>query len=139
MVEQKVSGMGAKSNRIDRNIVQRIQRDAKIQKASGGSYGERKTNTELASGALMAGGTTAAPTAEPQEIVRQPSHDIFAPGTSGNSLSHGADGGPGAGSEALTPQVDAINQGSALARAMFAINPTPQLRRIVEAYNEEGQ
>ena len=47
--------------------------------------------------------------------------------------------GPGQdASQQLTP-VDAIDQGSILVRAMFAMNPTPQLRRILEAYNEEGR
>jgi len=43
-VNEVVSGMGANSSRTDKNVSERvakIQREAKIQNMSGGSYGER--------------------------------------------------------------------------------------------------
>jgi hypothetical protein len=68
-----------------------------------------------------------------------PDSNAFAPSMHQDPLSHGGQFGPGQdASQQLTP-VDAIDQGSILVRAMFAMNPTPQLRRILEAYNEEGR
>jgi hypothetical protein len=52
-------------------------------------------------------------------------------------LSEGAAGGPGAGRSAQAIPVDDFNQGEALARAMYLANPTPQLARIVDAFNVE--
>jgi hypothetical protein len=65
--------------------------------------------------------------------------NAFAPGTQGVPLSEGATYGPGAGAEVMPTPVDAIDQGSVLARAMLMANPNSrQLRLMVEAYNELG-
>ena len=46
-----VSGIGANAKRTDLGNVAKIQRQAKIQRASGGAYGERTALTQLAQGA----------------------------------------------------------------------------------------
>ena len=138
-----VSGMGADSKRTDNNISERvakIQREAKIQNMSGGAYGQRAELTSIAGGA---------PTNVPTPQVTMPEGNplvgsvdavgAFAPGTQGVPLSEGAAYGPGAGTEVLPTPVDAIDQGSVLARAMLMVNPNSrQLRMMVEAYNELG-
>jgi hypothetical protein len=149
MVKQVVQMPGAMSNRTDRNLVertQRIQRDAKMQNAVGGPSGMRKDLTELASGAATAetgSATSANVTAGGTAVgtgptVALPPIDAFAPGAPA-PLSHGADGGPGANSGIQQTPVDSIDQGSALIRAMYLANPTPQMRLMVEAFNEEGR
>jgi hypothetical protein len=136
---------GRFANRQDKNLVQRtqnIQRKAQIQNAAGGAYGERKANQEIASGAVMANANTREsripiPQGNPlaQNLVVQ---DAFAQGNPDTPLSHGANGGPGEDASINKPVVDDINSGSTLARAMLMANPTPQLMRIVEAFNEAG-
>jgi len=142
-LNEKVSGMGANSSRTDKNLserVARVQRDAKIQNMSGGAYGQRAEMESIASGA-----STNVPT--PQVTMPQGNPlvgsvdavNAFAPGTQGVPLSEGATYGPGAGQEVLPTPVDAIDQGSVLARAMLMANPNSrQLRLMVEAYNELG-
>jgi hypothetical protein len=142
-VNEVVSGMGANSSRTDNNVserVSKIQREAKIQNASGGAYTNRQDLTSLAQGA-----STNVPTPQvsmPQGNPLSGSVDAvnaFAPGTQGVPLSEGATYGPGGGQEVMPTPVDAIDQGSVLARAMLMANPNSrQLRLMVEAYNELG-
>ena len=142
-VKEVVSGMGANSSRTDNNVserVSKIQREAKIQNASGGAYTNRQDLTSLAQGA-----STNVPTPQvsmPQGNPLSGSVDAvnaFAPGTQGVPLSEGATYGPGGGQEVMPTPVDAIDQGSVLARAMLMANPNSrQLRLMVEAYNELG-
>ena len=49
----RTSGVGKNSKRIDLDKARKVQRDAKIQRASGGAYGERTALNELATGAPM--------------------------------------------------------------------------------------
>lgn len=141
-VNEVVSGVGADSKRTDNNVSERVakvQREAKIQEASGGQYGQRANLASLASGQQTAQTASAVSVGPSQPGIQLPPTDIFAPSNQDVPLSHGAPGGPGAGTEVLQTPVDAIDQGSILIRAMYAANPTPQLRRMVEAYNEEGK
>ena len=138
-----VSGVGDNSKRTDLGMVQRIQSDAKIQNATGGTYGERQNLQQIAGGASTDVAQPNPPVMNPAQanpmlngITAVPGN---APGPGDVPLSHGADGGPGAGSEVNRPPLDAQDPGAALARAMFLANPTSQLRRIVEAFNEEGK
>jgi hypothetical protein len=139
----RVSGVGAKAKRTDLDRARKIQREAKIQNASGGGYGQRAELTSLASGAPMPQGPKAAPV--PQLAPRQamppiPSVGIFEPTQRPDEpITAGAAGGVGPGPEVLQTPVTAPNQLAVLARAMFAANPTPQLRRLVEAFMQEGQ
>jgi hypothetical protein len=143
-INEKVSGVGANSSRTDNNVSERvakIQREAKMQNATGGSYGQRAEVTSIAQGAPTNVPTPSMP-AMPEGNPLAGTVDAvnaFAPGTQGAPLSEGATYGPGAGSEVLPTPVDAIDQGSVLARAMLMANPNSrQLRLMVEAYNELG-
>ena len=141
-----VSGVGADSKRTDKNIssrVSKIQREAKIQNATGGTYGQSGELTALAQGAstnvpspTMGAMPTAAPT-----VNRNPGPpvDVFAPGTPGIPETDGAPGNtPGLQPNQLSVPVAGPNELSVLARAIYASNPTPIWRRIVEAFDEEG-
>jgi len=147
MVREVVSGVSANANRTDKNLTARTQKVmnyAKIQNASGGTYGSRQALQGLAQGAptapvggpamaLGAGGDQGS-TQTPRPVG--PPSDIFAPTTHGLPLSHGGPGGPGQNGTNQIP-VDAPDQGSILARAMLAANPQSRmLFSIVEAYNE---
>jgi hypothetical protein len=143
-IPQVVSGVGAGAKRVDKNNVervQRIQKNAQIQNASGGAYGDRIRNEGLVQQAPIDVPKPAMGMPEAQANVRppMPSSDIFAPTSHNNPLSDGVDGGPGAGSNVLQTPVDSIDQGSVFARAMLAANPNSrQLRMMVEAFNELG-
>lgn len=143
-INEKVSGVGANSSRTDNNVSERvakIQREAKMQNATGGAYGQRADVTSIAQGASTNVPTPSMPAMpEGNPLVNTvDAVNAFAPGTQGVPLSEGATYGPGAGSEVLPTPVDAIDQGSVLARAMLMANPNSrQLRMMVEAYNELG-
>lgn len=127
-------GPGPFARRNDLGNVKKIQREGKnLAEAPGGSYGERKAIQETAQGAS---------TQMPQPTTgfnpsMLPSVNAFAPGTPGVPLSNGAAGGPGSAIQ-QTP-VDDIDSGAALARAIFAANPTSMNARLVEAYEEIGK
>jgi hypothetical protein len=117
-------------------MVQKIQRNAKIQNASGGAYGQRAEMQSLASGAPTAptgsSVTASAPAAPPIQSI-----NAFATGREGMPLSHGAKGGPGGDDTLQQTPVDSINPDSMFIRAMAAANPdNQQLLMMVEAYNE---
>ena len=129
-------GPGVFARRNDLGNVKKIQREGRdISEAGGGSYGERKQLKELSSSVPTSVGTPA-PAGNPM-VASLPPVDLFAPGGEGSILSDGAKGGPGRDNSALMTPVDDFNQGEILARAMYLANPTPQLARIVEAFNEE--
>lgn len=128
-------GPGVYARRNDLGNVKKIQREGKnIAEASGGTYGERKQLNELSQGAIT---RVAEPTPANPIASSLPPINLMAGGEEGVPLSDGAAGGPGRDRSALMTPVDDINQGELLARAMYLANPTPQLARIVEAYNEE--
>lgn len=133
-----VSGVGRDSKRVDRGMVQKIQRNAKIENASGGAYGERAEMQSLASGGATAP-TASATSAENVVTAGTPVATVnaFAPGTQGLPLSHGAKGGPGADDSIQQTPVDSFNPDSMFVRALYAANPdSRQLMMMVEAYNE---
>lgn len=128
-------GPGPFARRDDLGNVKKIQREGRnIAEASGGAYGERTRNQQLASGAPTA---VAEPAPANPLANSLPAVNLMAQGEEGVPLSDGAAGGPGRDRSALMTPVDDINQGELLARTMYLANPTPQLARIVEAYNEE--
>lgn len=128
-------GPGVYARREDLGNVKKIQREGKnIAEASGGTYGERKQLNELSQGAIT---KVAEPAFDNPIASSLPPVNLMAPGEEGVPLSDGAMGGPGRDRSALMTPVDDFNQGEILARAMYLANPTPQLARIVEAYNEE--
>jgi hypothetical protein len=139
-----VSGVGADSKRTDNNIsarVSKIQREANIQNATGGAYGERGNLTALAQGApTSVPSPTQTPMATPMPTRNpRPAIDVFGPGDPNLPETDGAPGlTPGRQPSELDPPVAGPNELSVLARAIYATNPTPMWRRIVEAFDEEG-
>jgi hypothetical protein len=143
-----VSGVGKNSKRTDLNPsslvserVKRLQRDAKVQNAAGGTYGQATQLQDIASGAS---------TVQPSTIVNPSPVNTVATGVratpvkelqgDGGPITDGAGGNtPGAGPEVLQQPVDAPDNAAILARAMFAVNPTPQNRRLLEAFLQEGR
>lgn len=133
-----ISGVGKNAKRTDRGMVQRIQRDAKIENASGGTYRERKELKSLAS-AESTGKTASAVSAGNVVTAGTPVATVnaFAPGTQGVPLSNGAKGGPGLDDSAQQTPVDSFDPDSMFVRALYAANPNSyQLMMMVEAYNE---
>lgn len=139
----RTSGVGKNAKRIDLDKARKVQRDAKIQRASGGSYGERSTLNELATGAPMPKVAPMGGVARGEYLPTSPqipNVGIFEPTTRPNEpITAGLPVGDGAGPEVLNTPIDEVDQTAALARAMFAANPTPQLRRLVEAFMQEGR
>jgi hypothetical protein len=139
-IKETVSGMGANSSRTDKNVserVARVQRDANIQNASGGTYGNRADLTSIAGGASTNVPSVNMNTGSP--ISQIPSIGAFAPGSgrNGTPLSDGAPGGAGRGIEAQAPTVEMPNPDSMFIRAMAKANPeSRQLFMMVESLNE---
>lgn len=146
MVKQVVSGVGKNASRTDQNVVertQRVQREATMANATGGVRGSLKINRELSQGGDMA--TTASAVSAGYKAPTMdagPSTKVtgaFAPGNPNTPLTDGAGGNtPGRGPEVLNANFISSDPGSILVRAMYLANPSPELRRMVEAYNEEG-
>lgn len=137
----RVSGVGDKAKRTDLDRAKKIQRQAKIQNATGGTYGQRAELMDIASGAPMPQ-TAAVPQAQApaRPISNIPSVGIFEPTQRPDEpITAGLPVGEGPGPEVLQTPVTAPDQLAVLARAMFAANPTPQLRRLVEAFMQEGR
>lgn len=142
MVKQVVSGVGKNSSRTDQNLVertQRVQREATMSNAVGGPQGSSKLNRELSQAAPMpttGSATSASPSMGGPATTVTPA---FAPGNPNVPFTDGA-GGNTAGKQPgdLMANMYASDPGSVLIRAMYLANPTPELRRMVEAYNEEG-
>jgi hypothetical protein len=139
-----VSGVGADSKRTDNNIsarVSKIQREAQIQNANDGSYGQRSDLTSLAQGAST---SVPSPTQTPMPaaaVTRNPGPaiDVFGPGNPNLPETDGAPGlTPGRQPNELNTPIAGPNELSVLARAIYATNPTPMWRRVVEAFDEEG-
>lgn len=141
---------GKASNRTDKGLVQRVQkvqRDAKLNRASGGAYNARNTMNSLTVGTNMATTGSAVskdvvvppvPPANPSSVGQ--AVGMFEPGSAmaGTPYSDGAPTGPGNNTTNI-PYAQAPDSGSALARALLLQNPTnPQLVAIVQAYNEAG-
>lgn len=141
-INEKVSGVGANATRTDKNLserVARVQRDAKIQNASGGAYSSRTNLESLASGASTNVPTPNINLPQGSPVSAIPPVNAFAPGSGreGIPLSDGAQFGPGRGEDAQPLPVNAPNPDSIFVRAMAAANPeSRQLMMMVEAYNE---
>jgi len=133
-----ISGVGKNAKRTDRGMVQKIQRNAKIQNASGGAYGQRAEMQSIASGAPTAP-TASAASAQPAPSPAVPVTGAFAPGSQDKPFTDGAGGStPGATPDELMANYQSSDPGAVLIRAMYSMYPTPELRRYVEAYNAEG-
>lgn len=142
--KQKVSGIGKNSSRSDQNLVertQRVQREANMANATGAPRGTAKVNRELSQGGAMA---TTASAVSADAMNRSAVNQVnvvspFAPGSPDRPDTDGMGGDtPGKGPNDLMANYNSVDAGSILVRAMYAAYPTPELRRYVEAYNEEG-
>lgn len=140
--KEVVSGVGANSSRTDQNIserVSKIQREAKIQNATGGTYSQAKTNRELAQGASTNIPTVNTSMAIPAASLRtQPRFDQMNPNP--GPITDGAPGNTdGRQPEELPNPVDAPDNNALIARAIFMLDPTPQNRRNMESFMVEGR
>lgn len=141
-IKEKVSGMGPDSSRTDKNLserVSKIQREAKIQNASGGQYRSRTNLESLAGGASTDVPTPIVTMPERSRVSSIPTENAFAPGSGRNGipLSDGAKYGGGRDDSSQPPTVNAPNPDSIFVRAMARANPdSRQLMMMVEAYNE---
>jgi hypothetical protein len=142
--KEKVSGVGARSSRTDQNISERVakvQREAKIQNATGGTYSQATQLQNLASGAS---------TEMPSSVISPARTNTIATNVDTSFLNTVnpnpvtiTDGAPGntAGRqpEDLPAPVDAPDNNALIARAMFMMDPTPQNRRLLESFQQEGR
>jgi hypothetical protein len=142
--KEKVSGVGANSSRTDQNISERVakvQREAKIQNATGGTYSQATQLQNLASGAS---------TEMPSSVISPARTNTIATNVDTSFLNTVnpnpvtmTDGAPGntAGRqpEELPAPVDAPDNNALIARAMFMMDPTPQNRRLLESFQQEGR
>ena len=141
-VNEVVSGVGADAKRTDKNVssrVAKIQREANVQNASGGAYGNRADLTSIAGGASTEV-STPMPSGMPVGAVTSapPTVNAFAPGSGDvNPLSDGSRLGPGRDASAQPVPITTPNPDSIFVRALAASNPeSRQLMMMVEAYNE---
>lgn len=131
------AGPGRYANRNDLGLVKKIQREGRnIAEAPAGKYGEGKDLKEISSGASTQASQPMTPRGNPLAASIGPVN-LFSSSNPNAPLSSGAEGGPGEGRSAQVNPVDDFNEGENLARAMYLANPTPQLARIVDAFNIE--
>jgi hypothetical protein len=145
MVKEVVSGVGADAKRTDKNISERvakIQREAKIENAPGGTYSQATQLQNLASGASTETprtivGSTPAPRTIASSIRMSPLDQMSEnPGP----ITDGAPGNtPGRQPEELPGPIDGPDNNAILARAMFMMDPTPMNRRLLESFLQEGR
>lgn len=144
-IPQVVSGVGAGSKRVDKNNVervQRIQRNAEIQQASGGAYGDRMRNESSVQDAPISptgSATSSNITMPPPPAPVVPSTNIFDPNDPNDIFTNGAGGNTaGTSPDGLMARFNKPDAGYVLLAAMYQTNPTPEIARMLEAYNEEG-
>lgn len=143
-INEIVSGVGKDAKRTDKNISERVakvQREAKIQNATGGTYSQATQLQGLASGASTEVPSAVTTPARVNTIATNvdtsflntvnPNPVTMTDGAPGNT--------PGRQPEELPAPVDAPDNNAALARAIYAIDPTPQNRRLVESFQQEGR
>ena len=142
-IPQVVSGVGAGAKRVDKNNVervQRIQRNAEIQQASGGAYGSRRINEDDVANAPISPTASAVSsniTMPPPPVA--PSTNIFDANDPNDVFTNGAGGNTaGTGPDGLMSRFNTHDAGYVLLAAMYQTNPTPEIARMLEAYNEEG-
>jgi len=143
-INEVVSGVGRDAKRTDRNVSERVakvQREAKIQNATGGPYSQASQLQSIASGAS---------TEVPSAVAIPPRINTIATNVDTSFLNQvnpnpvtmtdGAPGNtPGRQPEELPAPVDAPDNNALIARAMFMMDPTPQNRRLVESFQQEGR
>lgn len=149
MVREVISGVGPDAKRVDLNDskkvterVRKLQREAKIQNATDGTYGQANQLQDLASGASTempqaVVGSTPAPRTIASSI-RMSSLDQM--NENPGPITDGAPGNtPGRQPEELPGPIDGPDNNAILARAMFMMDPTPMNRRLLESFLQEGR
>lgn len=137
-----VSGVAQGSKRTDKNLssrVKKVQREAKIGSASGGAYGARLENESLQSAQpTPATGSAVSQNAYPEMSKQLP--NIFSPGNPNVPFTDGAgmDTEGRTPRDLVTPNLTSPDPGLVLISAMYAASPSPILRRMLEAYDQEG-
>ena len=143
-VKQVVSGVGKNSSRTDKNLVertQRVQREAKIQNATGAPQGVRQELESLTQGDATTQTASAVSAGVQQSVipVSQTVTPVFAPGSENLPFADGAGGNTaGRGPDALLSNFNTPNAGSVLARALHLANPTPYTSRLVRQFDDQG-
>ena len=114
----------------------KFAKPAKISEAGGGAYGERIALDEIESAV-----STKPQSIESLQPMQSPINvpPAFAPADGSVPMSNGSQFGPGAGREILTAQAQGLDDAGVFARALFAANPSPATRRLVEAFQAEGR
>lgn len=138
----RVSGMGKKARRTDLDRAKRVMREAKISEATGGPRGQRSQLADIESqGPMPTPASAVSANMSRTAAANIPVVGAFDPTQYGDlPVSTGAGGkSAGAGPEMLMTPVDAPDQIVTFARAMYLMNPTPQMRRMLEAFEEEGR
>jgi hypothetical protein len=138
MAREVISGVGKGAKRTDLGNVAKIQRSAKVQNATGGSYGQRAELRSIAQAAPMGPTGSAMTAGMPEQAMQRPEvTDAFAPGS--GTLTDGAGfNTPGTPPNTMAQAVNSPNPGRVLAAALYTVNPNPYTRMLVESYDNEG-
>ncbi len=149
MIREVISGVGKDAKRVDLNNsngvtdrVKKLQNQAKIQYATGGTYNQAGQLQDIASGAsteMPASVINSTPTKTISANMRASS--IFDEGNMGSGpITDGAPGfTAGRQPEELPGPIDGPDNNAILARAMFLMDPTPANRRLMESFIQEGR
>jgi hypothetical protein len=138
MAREVVSGVGKGAKRTDLGNVAKIQRSAKVQNATGGTYGQRAELRSIAQGAPMPTTASAMSSGMPEQTMpRAQATDAFEKGT-GNLTDGAGFNTAGTPPNSMTPAFTSPNPGRILAAALYTVNPNPYNRMILESYDEEG-
>lgn len=143
-INEIVSGVGKDAKRTDKNISERVakvQREAKIQNATGGTYSQATQLQGLASGASTEVPSAVTIPARTNTVATNVDTSFLnTVNTNPVTMTDGAPGNtPGRQPEELPAPVDAPDNNALIARAMFMMNPTPQNRRLMESFQQEGR
>jgi len=111
----------------------KFAKPAKISEAGGGAYGERLALSNLES-ETPENGKSPQRSQPPMQVT-----PAFAPTDGSLPMSNGSQYGSGAGREVMSPQSQGLDDAGVFARALFAANPTPSTRRLVESFEAEGR
>ena len=131
-----VSGVGAKAKRTDLGNVAKIQRSARIENATGGSYNERGNLRQIAGAAPTPTTGSAVSANESPVMPKVQTEDVFAPAT--GPLTNGAGfNTPGTPPNTITPALTSDDPARALAAAMFIANPNPYTQALLDSFNDE--
>ena len=128
-----VSGPGPYAKRVD------LSKSSQIERMGSGKYGEVKNLKELRQAE-----STDVNTVQPTDFtpkVDVPNFGAFDPTqrpqeeiTAGVGF-----GTPGPGPEAIVQPPDSVDPASVYIRALYMSNPTPQTRRVLEMFYNEGR